>query len=273
MNTVYLVDDDEIEINKWKMRAGVFLDCGFEICGTETNPIRALEEIRAGRPDVVFSDLKMPELSGVGLLAALRRDSVPLLFVVISAYNEFRDVRRFFADNGGFDYILKPVTDRDLIELLEKLSAKINALPPVTPAETPSRDLNGILEYLKEYPTMGHTLESVGTLFNINPNTVCNLFAKHLNTTFIGHLTALRMARAEELLRSTALTVKDVGVRAGYPNYFYFTRIFAKTHDGMTPTEFREAAHPAGAEAEHPAIEPEAGAAHPEGEAPKEAHE
>jgi two-component system response regulator YesN len=241
MNTVYLVDDDEIEISKWKMRSGIFLDCGFNICGAETNPIKALDEIRSNRPDVVFSDLKMPELSGIGLLAALRRDNIPLLFVIISSYNEFKDVRKFFTSYNGFDYILKPVSERDLTELLEKLSAKINDLSPVAAAETSSRELNEILEYLKEYPAMDHTLESIGSLFNINPNTVCNLFSKHLNTTFIAHLTALRMSKAEELLLTTALTVKDVGVNAGYPNYFYFTRVFAKTHGGKTPTEFREA--------------------------------
>jgi two-component system response regulator YesN len=240
MNTIYLVDDDEIEINKWKMRSGTFLDCGFKICGAETNPIKALEKIRSDRPDVVLSDLKMPELSGIGLLAALRRDNIPLLFVIISAYSEFREVRKFFTSYNGFDYMIKPVTDRDLIELLTRLSFKINDLPPVTETETPSRELNGILIYLKEYLAMDHTLESVGTLFNINPNTVCNLFAKHLNTTFIAHLTALRMAKAEELLRTTTLAVKDIGINAGYPNYFYFTRVFAKTHNGKTPTEFRE---------------------------------
>jgi two-component system response regulator YesN len=240
MNTVYLVDDDEIEINKWQMKHGMFLDCGFEICGAETNPLKALEEIRFNRPDVVLSDLKMPELTGIALLAALRRDNIPLLFVIISAYNEFKEVRKFFTSYKGFDYILKPVMDRDLIELLEKLSAKINGFPPVAAEETPSRELNGILEYLKEYAAMDHTLESVGNLFNINSNTVCNLFAKHLNTTFIAHLTALRIAKAEELLRTTSLTVKDVGINAGYPNYFYFTRVFAKTHGGKTPSEFRE---------------------------------
>jgi two-component system response regulator YesN len=219
----------------------MFLDCGFKICGTETNPIKALEEIRSNRPDIVFSDLKMPELSGIGLLSALRRDNIPLLFVIISAYSEFRDVRKFFTIHNGFDYILKPVMDRDLIELLDRLSAKINDLLPMTAEETTSRELNGILEYLKEYLAMDHTLESVGSLFNINPNTVCNLFARHLNTTFISHLTALRMAKAEELLRTTKLAIKDIGVNTGYPNYFYFTRIFAKTHSGRTPTEFREA--------------------------------
>jgi two-component system response regulator YesN len=244
MNTVYLVDDDEIEISKWKMKRGTFLDCGFKICGTETNPIKALDAIRSSRPDIVFSDLKMPELSGMGLLAALRRDNIPLHFVIISAYSEFKEVRKFFTTYNGFDYILKPISDRDLIELLEKLSAKINDLPPVITTKTPSRELNGILEYLKEYLAMDHSLESIGNLFNINPNTVCNLFAKHLNTTFIAHLTALRMAKAEELLRGTAMAVKDVGVNTGYPNYFYFTRVFAKNHGGKTPTEFRESDAP-----------------------------
>ena len=242
MNTVYLVDDDPIVLYDFSMKRRLFMECGFTICGMETNPLKALENIRAERPDAVFSDLKMPELTGVGLLAALRRDSIPLFFVIISAYNEFKDVRKFFTEYNGFDYLLKPVSDRDLVEILTRLSAKMNDLPPVTvETETPSRELNEILKYLKEYFVMNHTLESVSTIYSLNPNTICNLFSKHLNTTFIGYLTSLRMAKAAELLRDTDMTVKDVGINCGYSNYFYFTRVFAKTRN-QTPTEYREAA-------------------------------
>ena len=242
MNTVYLVDDDQIVLDELNTKRGLCMECGFEICGMETNPIKALEEIRALRPDAVLSDLKMPELTGIGLLMALRRDNIQLSFVVISAYKEFNDLRKFFAEYKGFDYLLKPVSDRDLADLLTRLSAKINDLPPVAvETETSSRELNDILKYLKEYYAMNHTLESIATIYSINPNTVCNLFSRHLNTTFIAYLTSLRMDKATELLRITDMAVKDIGVNCGYTNYFYFTRVFAKTYS-MTPTEYREAA-------------------------------
>ena len=242
MNTVYIVDDDQIVLDDLRLKRNLYLECGFEICGMETNPIKALEEIRALRPDAVLSDLKMPELTGIGLLMALRRDSIRMCFVIISAYNEFKDLRKFFAEYRGFDYLLKPVSDRDLIDLLMRLSAKINDIPPVTvETETPSRELNDILVFLKEYYAMNHTLDSVATIHSINPNTICNLFARHLNTTFIAYLTSIRMEKASELLRITDMAVKDIAINCGYVNYFYFTRVFAKTFS-MTPTEYREAA-------------------------------
>jgi YesN/AraC family two-component response regulator len=243
MKTIYLVDDDEPIINAMLERQSLLLGCGFELIGAETNPIRALDHIRAKRPDVVFSDLKMPELSGIGLLEVLRRDNIPLLFVIISGYKEFEEMRKFFTIHNGFDYLLKPVSDVELTNLLGRLYVKLGGQPPVPETETPSRELNEILIYLKEYSTMNHTLESVGKLWNINPNTVCNLFSKHLNTTFVAYLTALRMEKAEELLRTTNMAVKEVGINAGYASYFYFTKVFAKTHDGKTPTEFRSASH------------------------------
>ena len=240
MNTVYIVDDDQIVLDDFTLRENHFMSCGFEICRVHTNPRTARREIRKMRPDVVFSDLKMPGLTGIELLESLRRGSTPPpLFVIISAYNEFKDVRKFFTIHRGFDYILKPVSDRDLTELLARLSARLNMLPTVKITTTPSRDLNEILKYLREYPTMNHTLESLGALFSINPNTVCNLFSKHLKTTFIAFLTSLRLERASDLLLNTDLSVKDVGINCGYNSYFYFARVFTKTY-GKPPTEYRE---------------------------------
>ena len=242
MNTVYIVDDDKIVLDDFCAKRNLFLECGFEICGFETNPFDALKEIRAMRPDAVLSDLKMPGLTGIGLLEALSNSAFPPpLFVIVSAYGDFKDVRDFFSLHHGFDYILKPVTDQSLSDLLIRLFSKLNKPPPVAVTKTPSRKLNMILEYLEEYSAMNHTLEGIGALFSVNPNTVCNLFAKHMNTTFISHLTKLRLKRAAELLLTTDMTVKDVSINCGYTNYFYFTRVFSKTY-GKPPSVYRESA-------------------------------
>jgi two-component system response regulator YesN len=242
MNTVYLVDDDPLVLDYLLLKRGLFAECGFEICGAETNPLKALEEIREKRPNVVLSDLKMPELSGVELFDALSGDIFKPMFVIISAYNEFADVRKILAqaEYRGFDYILKPISDHTLADLLTRLSAEISHETAGSGAEpeTMSRQLNGILKHMRAHPTMNHTLESLSERFSVNPTGICNLFAKHLNTTFRAHLTKLRMERAEELLRVTDHSVKEVGIHCGYANYFHFTQLFDKTY-GKTPTEYR----------------------------------
>ena len=246
MLNVYLVDDDQTVLDNYYAKRGLFSGCGFEICGSARSSVKALEEIRAKRPEAVISGLDMPELSGIGLLEALRRENNPVLFAIISDSSEFEEVRKFFANLDGFDYILKPVGERCIEDLLNRLSAKIwraNALDALadeeTKAQTPSRDLNGILKYLAEHFAHSHSLGSVGRIFDINPNTVCNLFAKHLGTTFVSYLTSVRMDNAAALLRSSDMSIKDIGTSCGYASYFYFTKVFSKTFD-KTPTEYKK---------------------------------
>ncbi len=238
MNTVYIVDDDQLVLDHFVIKRGLFAGCGFEICGIETDPNKALEEIREKRPNVVLSDLKMPEMSGADLWEELREETYKPLFALISAHNDFAEARKFFALAGGFDYLVKPVSDRELTDLLIRLGVKINGEPPPATRETSSAKLNEILRFIREYPAMNHSLKSIGERFYLNQNSVCNLFAKHLDTTFLAYLTSLRLEQAKELLRTTDLSVKEVGIRCGYNNYFYFTRIYNETF-GQTPSEFR----------------------------------
>ncbi len=237
MHTVFLVDDDRIIIESLWEKRGLFLSSGFDIAGAEINPLVALEKIRAMRPDVVISDLKMPVMSGTELLEEIRRDLLPPIFVIISAFAEFKDVRKLFL-TYGFDYLLKPVSDITLTDLLNRLATRLDRTKPEKP-QTSSRELNEILTYLKEHMTMKHTLESIAERYKIHPNSVCNLFAKYLNTTFSTYLTSIRMERAEELLRATDKPVKEIAAECGYSDYFYFCRVFRTIH-GMSPTRFRE---------------------------------
>lgn len=237
MRTIYLVDDDQLVLDKYWARRRLFFEGGFEIIGAQTNPLLALEEIRSTRPDAVFSDLKMPGLTGSGLMEELRGDIFRPLFVIVSAYNEYKEVRKLFLTHG-FDYLIKPVADCDLVDLLNRLAKKIDYEVPVIKKQTPSRKLDEILHYLKEYSNMNHTLDTISERFSITPGSICNLFAKHMNTTFSAHLNALRMEHADELLRTTDKPVKEIAVNCGYGDPLYFTRVFSKTH-GMSPTRYR----------------------------------
>ncbi len=239
MRTVYLVDDDQLVIDKYWARRRLFFESGFEIIGAETNPLAALEAIRAIRPDVVISDLKMPGFTGIELLEELKGDIFRPLFVIVSAYNEYQEVRKLFL-LYGFDYLVKPIADCDLVDLLNRLVNKIDYVLPQIEKHTPSQKLNEILHYLKEYSNMNHTLETISERFGITSGAVCNLFAKHMDVTFSVYINALRMEHAEELLRTTDRPIKEIAINCGYSDPLYFTRVFHKSH-GISPTRFREA--------------------------------
>jgi AraC family transcriptional regulator, regulatory protein of adaptative response / methylphosphotriester-DNA alkyltransferase methyltransferase len=63
-------------------------------------------------------------------------------------------------------------------------------------------------------------------------------YAEIGSTTFRAHLTMVRMDRAAELLRSGALTVRDVAHRVGYRQPAQFAKAFRRRH-GVSPSAFR----------------------------------
>ncbi|MDR1687937.1 MAG: helix-turn-helix domain-containing protein [Clostridiales bacterium] len=239
MHTVYLVDDDQIVLDKYWARRRLFFENGFEITGAKTNPLEALEEISATRPDAVFSDLKMPELSGIELMEKLSGSTFRPHFVIVSAHSDHKEVRKLFLSHG-FDYIVKPVSDSDLVDLLSRLATRIDYVTPGAEKQTQSLRFNEILQYIKDYHAMNLTLDTVASHFDITPKSVCRLFSDHLQTTFSTHLNALRMEHAEKLLRTTLKPVKEIAISCGYGDPLYFARVFHKTR-GVSPTSFREA--------------------------------
>lgn len=237
MHTFYLVDDEPLALELLRGNPA-FLAGGYELVGASTNALTALDEIRAQQPDVVITDLLMPGLSGIQLMETLRDGGSTAEFVMVSAYGDFSQVRRFFTSHG-FDYLIKPVSDHDLVDLLLRLSGKLGGRVPQISQLTASKELNEILTFLRAYPAMRHTLESLGQRFSFHPNYICNLFAKYLQTTFSAYMTELRMEKARELLCQTDKPIKEIAIICGYNDYFYFCRVFREQHS-RTPTAYRE---------------------------------
>ena len=78
-----------------------------------------VELAKTEKPDLILSDIVMPELDGYGVITALRADrdtfSIPLIFVTAKA--EKRDIRTAM-NLGADDYLTKPVAKLDLLDAI-----------------------------------------------------------------------------------------------------------------------------------------------------------
>lgn len=79
---------------------------GLELIGEGRNGIQALDLITSLKPDLVFIDVEMPELSGFGAIAALEGEAIPGV-VFVTAYDHYA-VKAF--EVGAIDYLSKPVS-------------------------------------------------------------------------------------------------------------------------------------------------------------------
>jgi CheY-like chemotaxis protein len=91
----------------------------YDACAAE-DVKQGLEMIAAERPDVIFCDLMMPNISGLDFLRQRRGD--PLLsaipVIIISAYG-LEDMIEDARGLGAFDVLHKPFSRQELMEMLE----------------------------------------------------------------------------------------------------------------------------------------------------------
>lgn len=112
-----LVVDDERQIIRM-LRASL-QSSGYEVL-TANNGIEGLERFESGRPDLIITDLAMPEMNGLELTQAVRRlDRTPI--IVLSVRDT--DVMKVKAlDEGADDYLTKPFS---MPELLARIRAQL----------------------------------------------------------------------------------------------------------------------------------------------------
>jgi len=84
-----------------------------------------LKMIQADPPDLVISDIMMPKVNGLELLAALRSspDTAAMPVILLSAKAQVADVQRGL-ELGADDYVTKPFGPLELIDRVYKVLAK-----------------------------------------------------------------------------------------------------------------------------------------------------
>lgn len=92
---------------------------------TATNGVEALEVLEGNRPDLIVSDIMMPEMDGYAFHEAVRErpDMYTIPFIFLTARGEKRDIRKGKA-SGVDDYITKPFDDEDLLIAVESKLAR-----------------------------------------------------------------------------------------------------------------------------------------------------
>ncbi len=99
-----LVVDDE-PLARRHLRSLLAEDSEVEVVGECATGVEAVDAITAQRPDLVFLDIQMPELDGVGVAEAIGAESMPLTIFVTAHDDRALDAFRVHA----LDYVLKPV--------------------------------------------------------------------------------------------------------------------------------------------------------------------
>ncbi len=118
--------DDEV----WALRGlqGVvdWDSFGFEIVGTFTDSVEALSKIKELSPDILFTDIRMPDLDGMELIEKVKNIIPGIFFVIVSAYRDF-EIAKKALKNEVSDYLLKPLDKEEVKNALKSIHERLSA--------------------------------------------------------------------------------------------------------------------------------------------------
>ncbi|MFC4304286.1 response regulator transcription factor [Cohnella boryungensis] len=123
MVRIAIVDDEErIRLGLGKLITQ--LGEQFQVVASYASALEMLAEIAKLQADLVITDIKMPNISGLDLMERAGAARPDLKFAVLSGFDDF-DYARQSLRNGAIEYLLKPVDMPELKRLLERVGADI----------------------------------------------------------------------------------------------------------------------------------------------------
>ncbi|HEY3666039.1 MAG TPA: EAL domain-containing response regulator [Polyangiaceae bacterium] len=112
---VLLVDDDSAVRNALRR---VLERRGYDVV-TASSGVEALERLAAGGFDVLISDVRMPGMTGLGLLRAVRGYDLDLPVILVTGNPDLASAAEA-VEHGAFHYLIKPVESERLGQVLER---------------------------------------------------------------------------------------------------------------------------------------------------------
>lgn len=242
-----IIVDDEKSIRDGLSNYIEWESLGYKVLGCFEDGKEAEKFIINNHVDVLLTDIKMAEVSGLELAENLLRKDIRTKVVIMSGYKDFNYARKAIKLNVH-DYLLKPIEIETIKEVFSSLytimidSPKDRDIPAMTVDEEDKTEYSELvikksIQYINENYHKDISLDDVAGYVFLSPVYFCRFFKDETQINFLTYLTDIRMKKAAEILKKREHKISEVSALVGYKNTKYFTRVFKK-HYGIVPSEY-----------------------------------
>jgi two-component system response regulator DesR len=168
-----------------------------EIAGQAQNGREALEMVIAAPPDVLLTDIEMPELTGLELAAEIKKRRLPVKVVILTTFARAGYLRRAL-DAGVSGYLLKDAPASTLANAIRRIKTGARVIDPELAAEawTEADPLTDRERQVLRYAGEGDASADIAARLNLSEGTVRNYLSEAISKLGASNRTeAARLAR------------------------------------------------------------------------------
>lgn len=247
MYKVVIIDDEPI-IVEGLSRVIQWENYGCRLVGTAYDGMEGVDVIRKKQPDIIFSDIAMPGMDGLKMIAAIKVEHPETKIAILTGYRDF-DYAQSAIRLGVCRFLLKPSNLSELEEAVQFMVAELKKKRPSGASDDSEHDVDSegtaggfivknALEYMEEHYADKITLSDLADKMYVSQWHLSKLLNKHTKKSFSELLNEVRVKEAKQLLKDPALRVGDVAEMVGFLDIAHFSRVFKKCTE-MSANEYR----------------------------------
>ena len=247
MYKVLLIDDEAI-IVEGLMKVVPWEKYGCRVVASAEDGCSGAQAIRRYRPDIVFTDIRMPNIDGLSMIAGVKSEFPDMQVTVLTGYRDFAYAQEAIR-LGVTRFFVKPSKMDELEEALAAMTAKLDSRKESASVSEPAKEAENddiassfivrqALSYIKQHYNEKITLTDVADKCYVSQWHLSKLLNKHLGQNFYEIINGIRIREAKRLLSNPSLRINEISDRVGYTDTAHFSRVFKKI-ESMSPNEYR----------------------------------
>ncbi|MCL2254574.1 MAG: response regulator [Lachnospiraceae bacterium] len=264
MYKVIIVDDEPIIVEGMR-RVIPWQDFDCEVVGTAEDGCEGVKLVKELRPDIIFTDIYMPGMDGLAMIAAIKSEFPEIEMSILSGFRDFnyaQDAIRL----GVTRFLIKPSKLDEIREALEtmieklkekrfrrlayektagaehlgsaaKAEEKAEEVPPEV-AVAGSFVVSNAVKFLKENYMQKIKLNDIAEQVYVSQWHLSRLLNQHTGHSFYDLLNNIRIEKAKELLGDPSLRIGEIADLVGFQDLTHFSKVFKK-QEGVTANDYR----------------------------------
>lgn len=257
MYKIVIIDDEPIIVRGLE-RTVKWEELGCTVVGTACNGLEGMELIREEKPDILISDICMPGMDGLAMIAALKSELPNMEITILTGFRDF-DYAQQAIRLGVCRFLLKPSIMEELNEAIRTMVDRLDAKTRMHKAqEEPVQEksaegkeekegpenaagsfiVKNALSFMEDNYAERLKLADVADHVYVSQWHLSKLLNKYTGQNFSELLNHVRMEKAKELLGDPSLRISDIAEEVGFLDMAHFSRVFKKLA-GVSANEYR----------------------------------